>query len=186
MASIFRRSYWTTVNGQRVKKTIGTYYIKYIGADGKPKRVTGYKNKAKTQTLAAKLEAEAACGPDPFDRHRRTPLADHLKAYRQHLTAKNDVARHVGQTCSAIGRILDGCGFTVFDDLQAASVENWIAEKRTGTRFGIKTANYHTKAVKAFLNVDGPERSGTLQSAGTSCRTERQGRRAAAAAVVAP
>ena len=82
MASIFRRSYWTTVDGQRVKKTIGTYYIKYIGADGKPKRVTGYKNKAKTQALAAKLEAEAACGPDPFDRHRRTPLAEHLKAYR--------------------------------------------------------------------------------------------------------
>ena len=33
-----------------------------------------------------------------------------------------------------------------------ASVENWIAEKRTEPRFGIKTANYHTKALKAFLN----------------------------------
>ena len=92
-----------------------------MGADGKPKRVKGYKNKAKTQTLAAKLEAEAANGPNPFDAHRRTALTDHLNAYKQHLTAKNDDLDHVKQTCSAIGKVLDGCGFKVFDDLQVSS-----------------------------------------------------------------
>jgi hypothetical protein len=68
---------WTTVNGQRVKKKTSTYYVKYVGADGKPRRVKGYKNKAKTETLATKLEAKAARGPDSFDGHRRTPLVDH-------------------------------------------------------------------------------------------------------------
>ena len=94
------------------------------------KRVKGYRNKAKTQTLAAKLEAEAASGPNPFDAHRRTALADHLDAYKQHLTAKNDDLDHVKQTCSAIGKVLDGCGFKVFDDLKISSVENWIARQR--------------------------------------------------------
>ena len=151
MASIFRRSYWTTVNGQRVKKMTSTYYIKYVGADGKPKRVKGYKNKAKTETLAAKLEAEAASGPNPFDAHRRTALTEHLAAYKQHLSAKNDDLDHVTQTCSAIGKVLDGCGFKVFDDLNISSVENWIVAQRKRPDFGIRTANYHTKAVKAFL-----------------------------------
>ena len=152
MASIYRRSYWATVDGQRVKRNTLVYYIKYRDADGNLQRVKGYKNKAKTQALAVTLEAEAARGPDPFGEHRRTPMVDHLKAYRQHLTTQNDVAKHVGQTCSAIEKVLEGCGFKTFDDLQVASVENWITEKRQGTRFGIKTANYHTKALKAFLN----------------------------------
>ena len=117
MASIFRRSYWATVDGQRVKRRTSTYHIKYIGSDGKPKRVKGFKNKAKTQTLAARLEAEAANGPNPFDRHRRTALTVHLDAYKQHLNAKNDDPEHVRQTYSAIGKVLDGCKFKVFDDV---------------------------------------------------------------------
>ena len=151
MASIFRRSYWATVDGQRVKRRTSTYHIKYIGPDGKPKRVKGFKNKAKTQTLAARLEAEAANGPNPFDRHRRTALTVHLDAYKQHLNAKNDDPEHVKQTCSAIGKVLDGCKFKVFDDVQVSAVENWSAEQRERPKFGIRTANYHTKAVKAFL-----------------------------------
>ena len=151
MASIFRRSYWKTVNGQRVKRETSTYYIKYIGADGKPKRVKGFKNKAKTQTLASKLEADAADGPNPYDRHRRTALTVHLDAYKQHLNAKNDDQEHVRQTFAAIGKVLHGCEFKVFDDVQVSAVENWIAKKRERPNFGIRTANYHTKAVKAFL-----------------------------------
>ena len=47
---------------------------------------------------------------------------------------------------------MNGCGFKIFDDLKAASVENWITAKRDGPRFGFKTANYYTKALKAFVN----------------------------------
>ena len=106
------------MDGKRVKKTTLVYYIKYRDADGRLQRVKGYKNKAKTQALAVTLEAEAASGPNPFDKHRRTALTDHLNAYKQHLTAKNDDLEHVRQTCSAIGKVLDGCEFKVFDDLK--------------------------------------------------------------------
>ena len=71
--------------------------------------------------------------------------------YKQHLTAKNDDLDHVKQTCSAISKVLDGCGFNVFDDVQVSAVENWIVKQRKRPNFGIRTANYHTKAVKAFL-----------------------------------
>lgn len=151
MASIYRRSYWTTINGERVKRQTRVYYIKYKDGDGKVQRVKGYVNKAKTQTKAAKLEAEAANGPNPFEKHRRTALSVHLDAYKQHLNAKNDDPEHVRQTCSAISRVLDGCEFKVFDDVQVSAVENWIAKQRERSNFGIRTANYHTKAVKAFL-----------------------------------
>ena len=101
--------------------------------------------------LAAKLEAEAASGPNPFDKHRRTALADHLDAYKQHLTAKNDDSEHVEQTYSAICKVIDGCEFKVFDDIQVSPVEKWISIQRERPDFGIRTANYYTKAVKAFL-----------------------------------
>jgi hypothetical protein len=34
MSTIFKRSYWATDNGERVKKKTKVYYIKYTDGDG--------------------------------------------------------------------------------------------------------------------------------------------------------
>jgi integrase len=146
MASIFRRTYWA--NG--VKRRTKRYYVKYVDADGKPQRVKGYANKEKTRALALKLEAKAADGPDPFRDHRERPLADHLADFRKSMEAKNRSAQHIQQTVNRTTAVCDGCGFKVFDDLQALPIENWLVEQRKRSDFGVKTTNYYIKAVKQF------------------------------------
>ncbi len=150
MASIYRRSYWTTVNGQRVKRKTVVYYIKYRDADGKPQRVRGFKNKEKTRTLANKLEAKAADGPDPYAQHRETTVTKHLDDFRTSLEAKNRSSQHIGQTISRIKALCKGCKFDVFDDLNALQIENWLTTQRAENNIGIKTTNYYIKAVKQF------------------------------------
>ena len=150
MASIYRRSYWATVNGHRVKRQTRAYYIKYRDADGKTERVKGYVNKEKTRTLALKLEAKAADGPDPFREHREKPLTEHLEDFRTSLEAKNRSPQHVGQTINRIKALFAGCDFAVFDDLQVLRIESWLVEQRKRPDFGVKTTNYYVKAVKQF------------------------------------
>ena len=150
MASIFRRSYWATVDGKRVKRRTKRYHIKYYDSDGKPQRVRGYANKEKTRALALKLEAKAADGPDPFAEHRERPLTEHLADFRKSMEAKNRSAQHVKQTVNRTTALCDGCGFKVFDDIRALSIENWLVEQRKRSDFGVKTTNYYIKAVKQF------------------------------------
>ena len=150
MASIFKRSYWATVNGKRVKRRTRVYYIKYRDANGELQRVKGFISKEKTRTLAAKLEAKAADGPDPYAEYREMPLTDHLEDFRKSLEAKNRSAQHISQTVNRIKALCEGCDFKVFGDLNAIQIENWLVEQRQKPDFGIKTCNYHTKAIKQF------------------------------------
>jgi len=150
MASIYRRSYWTTVNGERVKRQTRVYYIKYKDGDGKVQRVKGYVNKEKTRTLALKLEAKASEGPDPFREHREKPVTEHSDDFRKSLEAKNRSQHHIDQTVKRIKVLCAGCHFAVFDDLQVLPIESWLVEQRKRPDFGIKTTNYYVKAVKQF------------------------------------
>ena len=150
MASIYRRSYWATVGGQRVKRTTRAYYVKYKDASGEVQRVKGYANKEKTRALALKLEAKASEGPDPFREHRERPLTEHLKDFRKSLEANNRSSQHVGQTVERIKALFGGCDFTVFDDLRVLPIESWLVEQRKRPDFGVKTTNYYIKAVKQF------------------------------------
>src|SRR5688500_8234061 len=114
MASLFKPTY-TKVNPRtRQKETRRSrkWYVKYRDADGIIRKVPGYTDKEATRQLAAELERQAArrhAGmTDPFELHRKRPLAGHLEDYAAHLSAKNDTDKHVKLTISRIRAILDG------------------------------------------------------------------------------
>ena len=148
MASIYKRSYWATVDGERVKRKTRCYYIKYRDANGKLQRVKAYASKEKTRTKATQLEAEAANGPDPFAEHRKRPITEHLVDFQRSLEANNRCAKHIGQTISRIKALCEGCGFKLFGDVQTLPIEKWLVGQRATDKMGIKTANYYTKGIK--------------------------------------
>ena len=78
MASVFRRSYATTVNGRKVRRKCRKYTVKFKDASGSIRTVSGYTDKAASEQLGARLEREAARGiehmADPHSEALRRPL----------------------------------------------------------------------------------------------------------------
>ena len=91
MASIFKQQYTAKEpkTGKRIKKKSACWYIDYKAAGGTRKRVKGFKDKAATAQLAAKLEKEAELAEsgiiDRFKEHSKKPLSKHLEDWRQSL-----------------------------------------------------------------------------------------------------
>lgn len=63
---------------------------------------------------------------DPAEEHARRPLADHLADYAAFLDAKGDVPAHVRQTRAKIAALLDGCGFILPLEADAAKAAAWL------------------------------------------------------------
>jgi len=131
--AIYKPTY-TDRNGKR-KKT-RKWYIEYRTADGRRRRVPGFQDKRATQQKAAELERqvewEKSGAANPFADHCKTPLAEHLRDYREDLYNRGRSEKHILQTAKRIVAILDGCGFAMIRDLSAFRTEAWLADLRNG------------------------------------------------------
>lgn len=80
--------------------------------------------------LVRKAEMKKANITDPFEAHRKRPLADHLGEWEPALKAEDNTPRHVRQTVSAVRRALQGCRFVFLADVQASRVQEYLAGLR--------------------------------------------------------
>jgi len=155
MASIYKRKRNQTVNGRRVKRQSKCWYIKYRDAEGIERRVKGYKDKVATQQRAAQLEREAELGSsgvvDRYKEHRARPLREHLEDFRQTLLAKGNTKGYVDTVLARLTRIIEGCKFTRWDDIQASQVQKYLASLRDGENgISAQTFNFYLQAIKQF------------------------------------
>lgn len=129
------------------------WYIEFIDAGGKRKRVPGYVDKDATNQKAAELEKQAAREEsgliDRFSHHRKRPLKEHLEDFRKHLQAKNDTPKQVKQVCNRAAWIFKACRFETAPDLSAARVEDYLAERRAAG-LSIQTSNHYLGSIKSF------------------------------------
>jgi integrase len=145
MASVFKRK--RRVGGRRM--VAKKYTVEWRDADGQYHRQLGFTDKAESWALAKRLEEEAQCSHTV--RHQKTPLLEHLEAFRRSLEAKERSPKHVRITCNRIKSLLEGCGFVQAADADISSVEEWLDEQRT-LRIGVKTRNYYVAAVRQFFS----------------------------------
>lgn len=142
--------------GTRYRDESKKWYVQYKDENDDWKRVAGYSDKEATTQLAAKLERaverKIASLSDPFDEHSQRPLPEHLEDFRTYLTGKNNLPKHVEQTCGRIQRLLDGCDFKCCNDISASRVVAWLSAERAGNSLGIKTSNYYQAAAKEFFS----------------------------------
>ena len=155
MASIFKQQYTTKdpKTGKRVKKKSAYWYIDYKATGGTRKRVKGFKDKAATTQLAAKLEKEAELADsglgDNYKEHRKKPLSQHLSDFRASLTNKGTTEKQAQQVYNRAAAILKGCGFVYMADIQASRIQRFLAERRKGG-LGIRSSNFYLQAIKQF------------------------------------
>jgi integrase len=92
-------------------------------------------NKAAAETKLAELikkaERQEAGLDDAFDDHRKTLLKVHVEAFRAHLRGKGNTSKHVEQVVARLQKVIDGCGFVLLKDLDAARVSDWLTALAT-------------------------------------------------------
>jgi site-specific recombinase XerC len=78
---------------------------------------------------------------------------EHLEAYKKHLRAENDTAKHISQSVKRIETIIAGCGFEHIRDVSLSALQNWLADQRSREikPLSIRTGNYYARDCKSFL-----------------------------------
>jgi integrase len=156
MASILKQKYTVKdKNGKTVRKQSRFWYIDYKTADGTRKRVKGFKDKAATTQLAAKLEREAEQEQlgivDKYKQHRTRPLTKHMDDFRASLAAKGNTEQYVEQTLVRIRRVFEECKFVYWKDISANVVQRYLASQRNAENgIGAQTSNYYLQGLKEF------------------------------------
>ena len=116
-----------TPGAKKVKKKSSKWYGR---TPGEGKAVPLSTNKTAAQLMLAELANKAEMGKvgvrDPFEAHRKRPLAEHLEDYRRFLEAEGNCAEYVAKTYARIKAVLDGCGFMVADDLGPEKVAEFL------------------------------------------------------------
>lgn len=139
MASLIRR-YYTAINpktGEKVKKQAKKWYGQYFDAKGNRRRVVLSVNKTAAQQMlneiVRKVELQKAGIHDPFAGQTVKPIAEHVEDFRKNMAAKDNTDKHVKRTVQMVERIIQGCGFKMLTDIDAHSVEVFLAELREGS-----------------------------------------------------
>jgi integrase len=155
MASIYKK-------GRDRQRKGSSWYISYVGPDGRRQTVKGCPDKAATEAMARKLETQAALSrmgvvdakSEAYRVAENRPIAEHLADYRRMLTAKGSGADHAKVTASRIRRVLDGAGIRKLSHLSASKVLDVLASLRDGDGedegLNLETINHHIRALKAF------------------------------------
>ncbi len=151
MASVFKQKYTVTgKNGKKVTKKSKYWYVDYKTADGTRKRVKGFKDKTATAQLAVELEREAELASrgivDKYKEHRNRPLSEHLEDFWHSLGD----TKHGRHTYHTVQKILDACGFRVWNDIQASKVWSYLKRQKANKEISDRTFCFRLKAVKQF------------------------------------
>ncbi len=157
MASLYKKPITVTdpKTGEKVKVKSKKWWGRYRDENGVERRVPLAMDKGAAQTmlneLVKKAERRGAGMEDPFEAHRRTPIADHIAVFRQFLEGKGNTEKHARLTCTRAQAIVDGCKFKRIGDVTPSAVVEWLKNERAAERIGIQSSNYYLACIKAFL-----------------------------------
>jgi len=76
-------------------------------------------------------------------------IAKHIDDFEQALLSKNDTPRHARLTANRVRRIMQGCKFAGWSDLQASRVEKFLADLRD-RGLSVQSSNFYLQSVRQF------------------------------------
>lgn len=124
-----------TPGAEKVKKKSSKWYGRVPGST-KPIPLSTNKVAAlqmlTQKTTKSELAKVGIC--DPFEDHRKRPLAEHLDDFRRDLESRGNDLRYVTLVNSRLVALCEGCGFRWLDDLSASRVMDWLARQRRSER----------------------------------------------------
>lgn len=155
MASLYKKPIVVVdpKTGKKTKTKSKKWWGRYRDETGVERRVPLASDKTAAQTmlnaLVVKEERKAAGLEDPFEKHRKRPLKDHIEDFRSHLVNKDSSEDHVKLTKQRIQDLVDACGFKFIHEIAADRVQRYLAELREGGR-SVASSNHYLRAIKMF------------------------------------
>ncbi len=144
-----------TPGARRVRQKSKTYWGRCADETGEVRPVALCDDAEAAETMLAELKQRAkriARGDvDPFEKHRKRPLADHLKEFEEALLAKEATDKQAQQVASRCRKIINGCGFQVMAELSPSAVAAYLRDRRQ-EGLSIQTSNHYLAAIKSFAN----------------------------------
>ena len=154
-----------TRGARRVREKSKTYRGRVPDASGKVRSVALCDDAEAAQAMLAEMKQKAkriARGDiDPFEDHRKRPLAEHVDDFQEFLESKGNTAARVTLTLQRITSAFDGCKFKKLVDLNAGRVSGWLADRRKPKTdkegnvidgLSVASSNHHLVAMKSFGN----------------------------------
>ncbi len=140
-------------SGRRTTIKSRKWWGRYRDAEGRDRRVPLASDKTAAQAmlreLVVRVEREVAGLEDPFEKHRKCPLSEHLADFRKHLLSKGNTLAYIKQAAQRVRDLLAECKFERVNDISASRVQEQLAEWRAGG-MSVCSSNHYLRAVKMF------------------------------------
>ena len=162
-------------------KTCQNWYIGFTDNRGKRRRLPAFSNRRASEKASARIDELLSYGgvlsPDLqgwienipekmrdglikfglIDNQRLSanlgkPLTEHLKDFSEGLEADKCKKVYIHQIKANIERILSGCGFKVWTDIDGNKVKTFLAKSRGSDGYGERTYNTYLKGFKEFCS----------------------------------
>jgi len=153
MASVFKRGADKGVKGS-------CYYVAWSDISGKRRMKKAFRDKALSEQLGAKLEHEVMLRKrglidpevDRLDQSGRSPIAQHLAAYKKVLSNRGTTAKHVLMSCNRLKFVLDGCKIGRLRDITRDTVSDFLHGLRSREKnpIGPRTFNHYIQTLDGF------------------------------------
>ncbi len=143
--------------GDRIAVSSAKWYITYTTAAGERKTLVGTRDKAATERIAAKLEAEQAeyrhgsrdARAEQLGAHERAPIEKHLADFEAAMEGRGVTAKHVDNTLAYIRAVVKACSIENAADIDPVAVSAHAGDllRRNKSRSGV---NHRIGACKQF------------------------------------
>ena len=144
-----------TPGAKRVREKSKTFWGRCADANGNVRPVALCDDTDGAETMLAEMKQrakrEARGDIDPFEDHRKRPLAEHLVDFEAALLAKEATDKQAQQVASRCRKIIKACRFEKLADLSPSAVANYLRERRQGG-LGTATSNGYLSGIKSFAN----------------------------------
>jgi len=130
------------------------WIVAWTDEAGKRKAKTAFTDYEASVELGRKLAREVAMRlvgrADPFEQHRKTPVAEHLDQFIAGLRSANRAPRYIRQVEGRIKCILDGLEVEFLHDLDPVAVDRFLTDLARKKRHSGITRNEYITSIKSL------------------------------------
>lgn len=119
-----------TADGRRIRLESPSWYGWVDGRSVKLFR-DAVASQQRLAELLRKSERRESGVLDPFEEHRKRPLAEHLGDWSANLRNRGVGQKHIDATAACVKRIIQACKFERTTDISASRLEQFLADLRT-------------------------------------------------------
>jgi len=130
------------------------WIVAWTNEAGVRKAKTAFTDYEASVELGRKLAREVAMRmvgkEDPFERHRNTPVGEHLDEFIEGLRAANRASRYIMQVQNRIKCIPGGLGVEFLYDLDPVEVDRYLTDLARNKKHSGITRNEYIASIKSF------------------------------------